>query len=125
MLKYINQKEYISLLEAESIPSNFNRLVIEASSYINRNTFGRIDINNIPEQVKYTTCLIVDLLIERNKKLSEIDILKSQNIEGWSESYATPEEIKQDYEENKKSILRDNLYNVIGKDGNYLLYRGD
>ena len=53
MLKYIEQEEYIELLGADSIPDNFNRLVIEASSYINIRTFGRIDINNIPEQVKY------------------------------------------------------------------------
>ncbi len=125
MFKYIDQTEYMVLLGADSIPDNLNKLVIEASSYINRHTFGRIDINNIPEQVKYATCLIADLINEENQKLSEIGILKSQNIEGWSESYAMPQEIKQDYEEKKKSVLRDNLYDVIGKDGNYLLYRGD
>ena len=43
MLKYIEQEEYIELLGADSIPDNFNRLVIEASSYINIRTFGRID----------------------------------------------------------------------------------
>ena len=29
MLKYIDQEEYIKLLGADSIPDNFNRLVIE------------------------------------------------------------------------------------------------
>ena len=66
MLKYIDQEEYIKLLGADSIPDDFNRLVIEASSYINIRTFGRIDINNIPEQVKYATCLIIDLINEQN-----------------------------------------------------------
>ena len=97
MLKYIDQEEYIKLLGADSIPDNFNRLVIEASSYINIRTFGRIDINNIPEQVKYATCLIIDLINEQNVKLSEIGNLKSQNIEGWSETYSTPDEIKKEY----------------------------
>lgn len=122
MLKYITQDEYVSLLGAKSIPDNFDNLVIEASNYINHKTFGRIDENNVPEQVQYVTCLIVDLINEENKKLSQIGNLKSQNIEGWSESYSTPEEVKADYEEKKYSTLKQYLWNVIGTDGNPLLY---
>lgn len=124
MLKYITEEEYKELLGAKSIPDNFNNLVIEASNYINYKTFGRIDENNIPEQVKYVTCLIIDLINEENTKLSEIGNLKSQNIEGWSESYSTPEEIKKDYEDKKYSTLKQYLWNVIGTDGNPLLYTG-
>ena len=124
MLKYITQDEYISLLGAKSIPDNFVNLVIEASNYINYKTFGRIDENNIPEQVKYLTCLIINLQDEENTKLSEIGNLKSQNIEGWSESYSTPEEVKADYEDKKYSTLKQYLWNVIGTDGNPLLYCG-
>lgn len=124
MLKYITDREYEELLGAESIPSNFNKLVIEASNYINHRTFGRIDENNIPEQVKYVACLIIDLLNEQETKLNEIGNLKSQNIEGWSESYATPEEIKSDYSKKMQTVLSDHLWNVIGIDGNPLLYCG-
>lgn len=124
MLKYITEEEYKELLDAKSIPDNFNNLVIEASNYINYKTFGRIDENNIPEQVKYVTCLIVDLINEENTKLNEIGNLKSQNIEGWSESYSTPEEIKTDYEDKKYSKIKQYLWNVIGIDGNPLLYAG-
>lgn len=124
MLKYITQDEYISLLGAKSIPDNFDNLVIEASNYINYKTFGRIDENNVPEQVKYVTCLIISLLDEENTKLSKIGNLKSQNVEGWSESYSTPEEIKTDYEDKKQKVLNQYLWNVIGIDGNPLLYCG-
>ena len=124
MLKYITEQEYIELLGAKSIPDNFNNLVIEASNYINYKTFGRIDENTIPEQVKYVTCLIISLLNEENTKLSEIGNLKSQNIEGWSESYSTPEEIKEDYADKKYSTLKQYLWDVIGNDGNPLLYCG-
>ena len=124
MLKYITDKEYNELLGATSIPDNFDNLVIKASNYINYKTFGRIDEKNIPEQVKYVTCLIIDLINEEETKLSEIGNLKSQNIEGWSESYATPEEVKQDYNNKKGSTLKEHLWNVIGKDGNPLLYCG-
>lgn len=124
MLKYITDKEYKELLGAESIPSNFNKLAIEASNYINRRTYGKIDKNNIPEQVKYVTCLIIDLLDEQNTKISEIGNLKSQNIEGWSESYSTPEEIKADYSKKMQTILSDYLWNINGTDGKPLLYCG-
>lgn len=124
MLKYIKEEEYKELLGVTSIPDNFNNLVIEASNYINHKTSGRIDENNVPEQVQYVTCLIVDLINEENTKLSDIGNLKSQNIEGWSESYSTPEEIKTDYEDKKQKVLNQYLWNVIGIDGNPLLYCG-
>ena len=124
MLKYITEEEYKKLLGAESIPDNFNNLTIEASNYINHKTFGRVDENNVPEQVQYVTCLIVDLINEENDKLSKTGNLKSQNIEGWSESYSTPEEIKTDYEDKKQKVLNQYLWNVIGNDGNPLLYCG-
>lgn len=124
MLEYITEIEYEKLLGANSIPDNFKNLVIKASNYINYMTRGRIDKDNIPEQVKYTTCLILNLIEEENTKLKEIGNLKSQNIEGWSESYSTPEEIKADYKEKKYSILKEYLWDVIGTDGNSLLYSG-
>ena len=124
MLKYITEEDYKKLLGKESIPNDFNNLVIKASSYINYNTHGRIDESDIPEQVQYVTCLIIDLQNEENTKLSEIGNLKSQNIEGWSESYSTPEEVKVDYEDKKYSTLKKYLWNVIGIDGNPLLYCG-
>ena len=124
MLKYITDEEYKKLLGKNSIPDNFNNLVIEASNYINRKTFGRIEASNPPEEVRYVTCLIIDLLNEKETKLLEIKNLKSQNIEGWSETYATPEEIKSDYYEKMSTTLSTYLWNVIGIDGNPLLYCG-
>lgn len=124
MLEYMTADEYKKLLGKESVPDNFKQLVIEASNYINYKTFGRIDKDNVPEQVQYVTCLIIDLIDEQNTKLSEIGNLKSQNIEGWSESYSTPEEIKSDYEDKKQKVLNQYLWNVIGIDGNPLLYCG-
>ena len=125
MLTYLeNEDEFKKQLGTEDVPKDFKNLNIEASAYINHKTFGRIDKNNIPEQVKYVTCLIINLLNEENQKLSEIGNLKSQNIEGWSESYSTPEEVKTDYEDKKQKAINQYLWNVIGIDGNPLLYCG-
>ena len=125
MLTYLeNEEEYKKILGIDNVPKDFKNLNIQASNYINYKTFGRIDKNNISEQVKYVTCLIIDLINEENTKLNEIGNLKSQNIEGWSESYSTPEEIKKDYEDKKYSTLKQYLWDVIGTDGNPLLYSG-
>ena len=125
MLTYLkDEEEYKSILGTDNVPNDFKNLNIKASSYINKNTYGRIDKDNVPEQVQYVTCLIIDLINEEKEKLSEIGNLKSQNIEGWSESYSTPEEIKSDYEQQKYQTLSDNLWDVIGIDGNPLLYAG-
>lgn len=125
MLTYLkDEEEYKSILGTDNVPNDFKNLNIKASNYINHKTFGRIDENNLPEQVKYVTCLIVNLQDEENTQLSEIGNLKSQNIEGWSESYSTPEEIKTDYEDKKQKVLNQYLWNVIGTDGNPLLYCG-
>lgn len=125
MLTYLkDEDEFKKQLGTEDVPKDFKNLNIQASSYINYKTFGRIDKDDIPEQVKYATCLIIDLINEENDKLSKIGNLKSQNIEGWSESYSTPEEVKSDYEDKKYSTLKQYLWNVIGTDGNPLLYCG-
>ena len=124
MLQYVTENEYRNIPQAKDIPDDFNNLSIEASNYINHKTFGRVDKDDVPEQVKYVTCLIIDLIDDENAKLSNIGNLKSQNIEGWSETYSTPEEVKADYEEKKYSKLKEYLWDVIGIDGKPLLYCG-
>lgn len=124
MLNYITDTEYKKLIGVDSIPDNFNNLVIEASIYINSKTFNRIDSNDVHENVKYATALIIQKMDEAENQKKEIGNLKSQNIEGWSESYATPEEIDKKLEVDKLKIIKQYLWNVIGKDGQPLLYTG-
>ncbi len=124
MLEYIKRKEYFELTGNSSIPDNFENLVIQASNYINYHTHNRINKNNPSENVKYVTCLIVDLINEEETKISKIGNLKSENIEGWSETYMTPEEIQKDYTNKKYKVLQMHLYNEIGIDGLPLLYCG-
>ena len=124
MLKYITENEYKELLSKNSKPDNFNKLAIQASNYINHQTFGRVEPSNPPEEVKYVTCLIIDLLNEQETKLSKIKNLKSENVEGWSKTFATPEEIKADYDDKMRTTLSDYLWDVVGNDGKPLLYCG-
>lgn len=125
MLSYIKKDEYLKLTGAESVPAGFNSLAIEASNYINVQTLGRVDPNSLEVQVKYVTCLIIDLIFKRNKELEEIGALKSQNIEGWSESYATPDEIRNNCANKMRDTLKIYLSDVKAADGQSLLYKGD
>lgn len=125
MLKYVTEEEYKKLLGTESIPDDFDNLVIEASSYINRHTFGRIDIDNIPEEVKYTTCLIIDEIDNCNTNSKNVGNVKSETVSKWSRTYKDDFEIKEESNKKKLDILKDNLYNVLDKEGTPLLYRGD
>lgn len=126
MLEFITKKEYLEFSEkrAEDLPKNFKNLCIEASNYINTKTVNRIDPHNPSEKVKYVTYLIIELLISEKKQLEEVGNLKSQNIEGWSETYSTPEEIKNDFQNKKYAVLQEYLLDEIGVDGQPLLYLG-
>ena len=120
MLKYITKQEYEKLLGAKSIPDNFDNLVIEASHIINNDYI--VDENNISEEVKYTTSKIVELLNEYSQKKSEIGVLQSTNIEGWSESYKTDEEIKNTLEASINDILKLYLITTKRKTKGVVLY---
>ncbi len=124
MKTYVNKAYYLNNYKGEVPESKLDNLIIEASSYIKKHTHDRISIKNIPEEVKYATCLIVDKLYDAEKQKGEMGNLKSQNIEGWSETYKTDEEINANLEKEKSEILNTYLSDVIGVDGNLLLYAG-
>ncbi len=122
MLQYITENDYKSLMGTQSVPDNFNKLSIEASAIVNHETKGRI--TDVVDEVKYVTCLLVDLINNKESKKSEIGNLKSQNIEGWSETYQTPEEIEKAFNLQVSELLQQYLWNVIADDGKPLLFKG-
>lgn len=124
MLKYISKEEYKTLLGVNSAPDDFDNLVIKASAYINHKTFGRINPNDVCEEVKYVTCLIVDLINEKEVKIKNIGNLSSENIEGWSVSYQDADSIELEYSNKMYDVLRDYLWNVTDSNGTRLLYLG-
>lgn len=122
MLKFINENDYMNLLDCDSIPNNFNSLVIQASELLNSMTYNRIcDVN---ERIKYVTCLFVDVLNEQKIKMNEVSNLKSENVEGWSKTYVTSEELTNSYNNRLYEIARQYLTLELGKDGKPLMYCG-
>lgn len=96
--------------------ASFNKLAIKASAYIKRHTFGRIDINNIQEEVKLCTCSIV----EQMKKLEKGQGKTSESVGAWSVNYQTNSES----EKRLYNILLDYLSEIKDKEDIPLLYRG-
>ena len=96
--------------------TTFIRLSIEASMYIKRHTFGRIDEDDIPEEVQYCTCAIVDAMQEIEKRTGK----SSETVGSWSVSYQDSE----DDDSNLYDILTNYLLDVKTSDGNSILYRG-
>ena len=122
MLELITQKEYVELTGAPNVPNNFRQLNYEASAYVNKMTFNRI--NTPSDAVKYCVCLIIDLLVQEKLDVAEVGNLKSENVDGWSRSYATQDEVRKTYEDKKYDILKLYLINELDNNNTPLLYRG-
>lgn len=124
MKTYVNYNYYKDEYKGNMPETNFDKLKIDVHMYIKKHTHERIDVNKIPEEVLLVFCKIMDIIYEAEQKKTEMGNLKSQNIEGWQESYQTPQEIDTKLEKDKYNVLNTYLWNVIGKDGNLLLYCG-
>ncbi|MCF0125459.1 MAG: hypothetical protein HUJ68_06865 [Clostridia bacterium] len=96
--------------------SSFNRLSIEASAYIKRNTHNRINENNIPDEVKLCTCSLADKMKKYEKKKGKV----SESVGSWSVNYQNNSE-----DENELyDVLVNFLLYVKDEKGESVLYRG-
>ena len=118
MLKFVTDEEYQELLGAESIPDNFDNLVIEASYTINKNYI----VGDLSEEIKYATCKLIELFDKYNVQSSQIGNLKETNIEGWSETYKTDEELTINLNNEVEKILSLYLSNIPKRTKGVILY---
>lgn len=124
MVEYIKY-DYYSGTYKGTVPSNkFEQLLIKASSYIKERTFSRININNVPEEVKYATCLIIDKIYEYDNKIRQVGIKKSESVGKVSITYTDKEDLKKELKEELNEILNTYLADVVSEKGISLLYRG-
>ena len=84
MLTYLkDEEEYKSILGTDNVPNDFKNLNIKASSYINKNTHGRIDLQLLPY---YNRIVNLCFYIERNPDNQFIcgleKLLDDMNIRG-------------------------------------------
>lgn len=125
MINYLEDYSYYSGTYMGTVPTDkFKQLAIRASSYIKERTFSRINKNNVPEEVKYTTCLIIDKLYEYENKIGRIDIKKSESVGKVSVSYNDVESLKKEMKKEIYDIINTFLFDIVDEKGIPLLYRG-
>lgn len=124
MVEYIKYDYYTGTYKGTVPYNKFDILLIRASSYIKGRTFSRININNIPEEVKYTTCLIIDKIYEYDNKIRQVGVKKSESVGKVSITYADREALNKELKEELNEIINTYLIDVVNEKGIPLLYRG-
>lgn len=118
MTQYANYKYYKEEYTGTMPETDFDKMSKLASVKIKTNTFGRINENNVPDEVKQCVCALADELF----KTSKIEGKTSESVGSWSVSYLG----KTKAEENNgiAQIIKEFLGEVYAEDGTPLLYRG-
>lgn len=116
MTQYADYNYYKSEYKGNMPDTDFDRLSKIASAKIKANTFGRICENNIPDEVKYCTCVLADKLLS----LSKSEGKTSESVGSWSVQYAD----SKDGKEMIAQIIKEFLSETYTNDGTPVLYRG-
>ena len=96
--------------------SKFKNLSIEATMYIRRNTSNRIDIENVPNEVKLCVCALVEKMNKIEKQVGK----KSETVGSWSVTYLGNAE----WSNELYNILLNYLSEVKDAEGTPVLFRG-
>lgn len=116
MKSYANYNYYINSYCGNMPKSEFEKLSILATLKIKSNTFNRINIDNVQEEVKFCVCVLADKLRNMQKHEGKT----AERVADWSINFTNSEE-------NNKVIiqcLKDCLSDVCDSNGTPLLYRG-
>ena len=72
--------------------SAFPYYAMQASSEIDRSTFGNINPNNIPEKVRLCCCELAEIIYAYDvSQAKQKHGLASESVQGWSQSYESTE----------------------------------
>lgn len=103
--------------------TDFERLAVQASAKIRHNTFGRVDQENIVEDVKLCTCAITEKLKGYDDIAKKQGNKQSEKVGTMSITY-NQVKTKKEQDIELYSIMKEYLANTLSKDGVFLLYRG-
>lgn len=118
MEAYADYQYYIDKYKGNMPQSDFIRLSLQATLKIKAHTFGRVDINNVQEEVKFCTCLLADKLF----KLINSEGKASESVGSWSINYTNNSNTEVD--KVATQVIKECLSEVYTEDGTPLLYRG-
>lgn len=128
--QYLTYQEYHDLGGTLQEDPSFNLLEFEARRIIDVRTFNRLkDSTNIPNEVKLCVFDLINSLDSFSKSINGTASngnIASENIDGYSVSYVTSNQIKEIVESRNKelgNIVSTNLLGVI-YNGEHLMYCG-
>lgn len=128
--QYLTRQEYITLGGSTMADMPFNLLEFEARRQIDIKTFNRLKGGSeIPQEVKiceYNLINSIKSFLDSTNNTMSAGNVKSENTDGYSVSYITPEEISnivKSKNDEIDDIIRTYLLNVIYND-EHLMYCG-
>ena len=111
--------EYLAGKSAAVTAADFPYYARQASAVIDRYTHGNINSDDVPEQVRYCCCELVEIMCRSDgSKASKKDGISSESVQGWSQSYESSE----DRRNALRSSQKDCIYKWLSNTG--LLYSG-
>ncbi len=120
--QYLNFNEY-KVLGGTLDETPFSILEMQAQLIVDKYTFGRL--KNLPEQIKEVKLCIFELMHKLDNYKSEAGNVASENIDGYSISYATINtELIETHNKEIKNIIRTYLSGFYTDDGVPYLYVG-
>lgn len=96
--------------------TEFKKFALIATQKIKLHTFGRINENDIPEEVKYCTCVLTDKL----KTISKNEDKTSESVSSWHVTYKD----SSSNDELISTTIKEFLSECTDENGTPLLYRG-
>lgn len=122
--QYLEYTEYTAL-GGTIDQTPFNLLEYNARKKIDERTFGRLqNLDNIPEEVKICTFELINVLNSYSISETENKAISSENIDGYSISYNTPNKSITEAKNSELEAIINTYLSNTEVDNIPVLYRG-
>jgi hypothetical protein len=113
------ESEYLAGRSAAVTAADFAYYAQSASKVIDTYTFGNINPDNVPEEVRMCCCELTEILYKIDTSQAENKQgVASESVQGWSQSYESSQARQQAAQSSQRDIIRKWL------SGTGLLYSG-
>ena len=111
--------KYLAGKSASVTEADFTYYARSSSKTIDTYTFGNVDSDNVPDEVRMCCCELTEMLYKIDTSQAENKQgVASESVQGWSQSYESSQARQQAAESSQRDIIRKWL------SGTGLLYSG-
>ena len=105
--------EYLAGKSAAVAAADFPYYAKQASAVIDQYTYGNVNAESVPEEVKNCCCELVEQSYKADTSESAGKAgISSESVQGWSVSYESSEARKTATQNAQKDVIRKWLYNT-------------